>query len=92
MFGWPILLTARASSTNRRTSSGFEAMCGASTLIATRLPMTGWMAGVDRPHPALANLALDAVLADLHPLGQIAGTGGAAAPPVDGRVVRAVVL
>ncbi len=44
MFGWPILLTARASSTNRRTSSGFEAMCGARTLIATRLPITGWTA------------------------------------------------
>ena len=52
----------------------------------------GLDAGVDRPHAALADLALDAVLADLHPLGQIAGAGGAAVPPVDCRVVRAVVL
>src|SRR6185436_15168976 len=51
MFGWPILLTERASSTNRRTSSGFWAMCGASTLIATRLPITGWTAEYTDPIP-----------------------------------------
>ena len=43
--------------------------CAVSTLIATRLPITGWTAGVDGAHAALADLALDAVLADLHPLG-----------------------
>ena len=42
MLGWPILLTARASSTNRRTRSGMCAHCADRTLTATRLPMTGW--------------------------------------------------
>ena len=47
---------------------------------------------VDRPHPALADLAEDAVLADLEPLGQIARAGGATMPPVDRRIVGSLVL
>ena len=85
MLGWPILLTARASSTNRRTSSGLRGDVRRQHLDRDALADDGLDGRVDRAHPALADLAQDAVLADLHPLGQIAGAGGAAVPPVDRR-------
>src|SRR4051794_14407191 len=47
---------------------------------------------VDRSHAALADLAQAAVLAALHPLGQIAGAGSVAVPPIDRRIVGALVL
>ncbi len=59
MFGWPILLTARASSTNLRTRSGMEAQCGREHLDGDPLADHRMVTCIDGPHPALGDLAID---------------------------------
>ena len=58
------LLTARASSMNRRIRSGYCAACGASTLIATALADLRVRSRVNHAHPPLAEQVGDLVLAD----------------------------
>jgi hypothetical protein len=51
MLGWPIWLTARASPRKRSTASGFIDSSARSSLIAARLPITGWIAPYTVPMP-----------------------------------------
>ena len=66
MFGCWIVLAARASLKKRVTISWFVASSGCSTLTATRRPMRV-LGEVDRAHPALAEQAGDAVVANALP-------------------------
>ena len=62
--GWPIRLTARASAMKRSTRWVARTARAFSTLIAARLPIIGWTSAKDDAHPALADHALDAILAE----------------------------
>src|SRR5262245_37079459 len=58
MFGWRILLTARASSLKRRIRSACAAASGESTLIATCLPISGWRPAYTTPIPPSPSLCV----------------------------------
>jgi hypothetical protein len=56
MLGWPIWLTARASCWKRSTASALAHSSSLMTLMAARLPMSGWMAANTVPIPPSPSL------------------------------------